>query len=270
MQEVKNMKYLAYWGIEDPFGKELPVRHLTKTQDVEQATGCMKFILENGGIGMLTGGTGEGKTTILRNLVENLPTGRYKPAYMNLSTVKGGQFYKVLAKSLGIEPRARKVENFDNIQQRISDLRTKDRITPLLLLDEAQFLPEEVLLDLPLLLNYSMDSRDLAALILCGTPKLSRRLAMEQYEAVEDRITAKYELHGMTSEEAITYIQDRMKMAGGSSRIFDDAAINAAHSSSKGSMRRFNRIMTRALMIGAMEEKREIGIDLIHKAVEDL
>lgn len=265
------MKYLTFWGLADfPFKKDIQTKNLTMTEDVGQVRSRVDIVKGNGGICVITGKPGSGKTTVLRGIVDELPTGLFKPVYLKFSTLRGAEFYRSLARGLGIEPGRRRLENIESIQQRITNLRIKDKLMPLIVLDEAQLLTGEVLTDLPMLMNFEMDRRDFAALILCGTPALGKKLNLEQYEALHDRVIANYEIQGPTLEETQSFIADRVKLAGGSPKIFMPHAIMAAHTASQGSLRRLCNILNTALIIGCSENRKEIDAETIQKAVEEM
>ena len=55
---------------------------------------------------------------------------------------------------------------FKQIQERIKTLVNDRKITPVIICDEAQYYKTGVLNDLKMLMNFDMDSKDLAVLIL--------------------------------------------------------------------------------------------------------
>ncbi|WP_346024155.1 ATP-binding protein, partial [Alkalibacterium indicireducens] len=59
-----------------------------------------------------------------------------------------------LAIELGLEPSHKKVVNFRNIQERIRQLESQ-RITPVIVLDEAQFLSMDIFEELLLFIKFS-------------------------------------------------------------------------------------------------------------------
>ena len=83
-------------------------------------------------------------------------------------------------------------------------------------------------------------------------------------------IVASYEVQGPTLEETQIFLNDRMKQAGGNPRIFAPRAIMAAHTASQGSLRRLGIILNTALIVGCSEGIREIGPEIIQKAVEEM
>ncbi|MBQ8093253.1 MAG: AAA family ATPase [Clostridia bacterium] len=265
------MKYVTYWQLEKaPFEKDIAPEKLLRTADFAQAMGSLRFLFECGGVGLLTGKPGYGKTTILRSFIAELPPGLYKSIYLQLSTVKCAEFYRMLAAAMGLEPARTKSENFTNIQKRIVSLKTNEKVTPVLILDEAQYLHKDILIELPMLMNFEMDRKDYAVLILSGYPSLNIRLSMETYEALKDRIIASYDINGMTLEEVQNYISTRLRDAGVKRELFIPQAAAAAQAAAKNSIRRLNLILTKAMMIACSREIKIIDAQCIQMAVEEI
>ena len=131
------MKYLAYWGLRfNPFSKERESGELIKTADYRNAMDRLSFLLECVGLGILTGRPGYGKTSILRGFVDQFPVGLYTDIYLKLSTSKKGDFYRSLARKLGLEPAREAGANFYNIQRKVMSLHAETRKIPVIILDE--------------------------------------------------------------------------------------------------------------------------------------
>lgn len=78
--------------------------------------------------------------------------------YTSLSTVTVNDFYRNLAASLGAQASYRKTENFHIIQEEINRLALDKRKTPVIIIDEANYIKNAVLNDLKILFNFEMDS----------------------------------------------------------------------------------------------------------------
>ncbi len=264
------MKYLVYWGLSNPpFEKKISCKNLTITKDLKQGIQCLSPIKERGGFAVLTGRSGSGKSTILRKCEEDLPTGLFKVVYLNYTTINGAEFFRSLATSLGIEAATKRLVNYTNIKERIKDLRLRDRVMPIIVVDEAQYLGKDILIDLPLFMNFEMDSIDYAGLLLTGTPLLTNKLNITHFDALRDRIGHFYEMGGMDREEAHTFVYDRMRLVGGDGRVFMDSAIDKAYDSSNGSIRRLSNILNYALMIGCTKGVKSIENEIIQQAIEE-
>ena len=98
--------------------------------------------------------------------------------YTSLSTVTVNDFYRNLAASLGAQPSYRKTENFRIIQEEINRLALDKRKTPVIIIDEANYIKNAVLNDLKILFNFEMDSRDRAVILLVGLLQLNNTLPL--------------------------------------------------------------------------------------------
>lgn len=156
------MDYTTRFGLEfNPFlknSREIPVQ----TQETKEVRFRLQYLAATKGFGLLVGNPGLGKTTALRTFAASLSPALYKVIYTGLSTLTVQEFYRHLASSLGADPALRKVDNFHSIQAAVSRLAIEKRITPVIILDEADHMGSAILDDLKILFNFEMDSRDRA------------------------------------------------------------------------------------------------------------
>ena len=144
------------------------------------------------------------------------------------------------------------------------------KIHCMICLDEAQYLNNDILKDLKMLCNFSMDSKNCFSVLLLGQPTLTGLLMRQPNEALRQRITVNYQFEGLQEKEALDYIETQMNLVGASGRIFDENAALVAYGSCGGSIRKLNLILTKALMIGAQNHKQNIDADMILSAVNDI
>ena len=162
------MDYISRYGLEyNPFIKN--TRNTTvETSEYHEITFRLNLLLQTRGFGLLTGSPGRGKTTMVRNWSESLNDAAYKIIYVSLSTITVQDFYIQLVASLGQEPCYKKSKNFRLIQSGIERLNVEKKMTPVIVLDEANYLSNSVLNDLKIIFNFDMDSRDKAVVLLVG------------------------------------------------------------------------------------------------------
>lgn len=86
-----------------------------------------------------------------------------------------------------------------------------------------------------------MDSRDRAAILLAGLPKLNSTLTLQIHEPLRQRIVMNYNLEGLTKDEGKTYILEKLKGAGCNQTIFEYAAIEAILNAADGTPRLINK-----------------------------
>ncbi|WP_249536723.1 ATP-binding protein [Serpentinicella alkaliphila] len=107
------------------------------------------------------------------------------------------EFYKHLSSELGLEPMHKKTDNFKNIQAEINRYSIEKRITPVIIIDEANYINNAVLNDLKMLFNFDMDSKDRAVVILVGLPQLNNTLRLVANEPLRQRVTMNYNLDSL-------------------------------------------------------------------------
>ena len=263
--------YETYFGKKlNPFKKDIDIKNTYEFKDFKEVQSRLKYLLNNKGIGLFTGTSGKGKTYSIKYFVKNLNPNLYKVVYLSLSTVTVLEFYKNFCIGLGIEPASKKVDMYHQIQERLKTLVKDRRITPIIICDEAQYLKTDVLNDLKMLLNFEMDSKDYAVLILVGQPTLNDILSRTVHEALNQRIIVNYMFIGIDFEEVKQYIIDRCNLAEISNEIFDENAIKALSSNCNGSTRYLNNLIDKALMICCNQKKQTVTTDTVMLATNDL
>ena len=143
------------------------------------------------------------------------------------------------------------------------------RITPVIIIDEANLLGHKVLSDLQLIFNFDMDSRDLAIILLVGQPRLNTTLNQSAHESLRQRIVMNYHMAGISKEEGRAYIAKKLEGAGCQQPVFDGNAMEAILNYANGTPRMVNKICSRSLMVGASQGKSTIDADAVQKAAED-
>lgn len=263
------MELTARYGMEyNPFLKNSK-QVLFEGTEYKEAKTRLDYLAKNKGFGLLTGAAGRGKTTLIRSWTEGLNPSLYKVVYSSLSTVTVNDFYRGLAASFGAQPAFRKVDNFQIIQDAINRCALDKRKTPVIIIDEANYVKNAVLNDLKILFNFEMDSRDRAIVLLAGLPQLNSTLSLSVHEPLQQRIIMNYNLDGFCKEEARSYIDHKLKKAGCLDPIFDDPAIEAIINASDGTARVINKLCNAALMIGHSQSANRINPDIAMQAINE-
>lgn len=191
----------------------------------KDAISRLEFLKTTKGIGLITGEPGMGKSSLLRYFESTLNPNLYKCVYIPLSTLTVMDFYRALCDGLGIIAGFKKMTMFKQIQETIYNYSYNKNITPVIILAEAQFLKNSILDDLRIILNFNMDSKDHAILLLVGQTAFINQIQRKNHDALRQRIVVNYHLTGLTKEEVREYITSRLAFAGCTEPLFtDDAA----------------------------------------------
>lgn len=264
---MANTYYLRYGLDYNPFIKNSN-KIFIETSEVKELNARLDFLLQTKGMGLVTGQPGLGKTSALRNYLDNLNPNNYKVIYISLSSLTVMEFYRYLSESLGNQARYRKTENFTLIQEAISLLVDGKKMTPVIVIDEANILSSQILSDLKIIFNFNMDSKDKAVVILSGLSSINDMLHYRNHDDIRQRIVTKFEMEPLNENDSLNYLQTKLEKAGGSMTIFEEGVIKAVISLAGGVPRMIDKVMNTALLIGDKYNAKLITKEII-QMVED-
>ena len=146
-------RWLSHFGLKKaPFEKTvgddrlwLPERRQSVVDDLEEAIREHQHVL-------FTGEPGVGKTCTLRALRRSLAENSFRLTYCHNATLKKRDFYRQLCMMFELPPKASAAGLFLGVSAHIENL-GRERVHPVLLLDEAHLLPQDVLEHLHILGN---------------------------------------------------------------------------------------------------------------------
>jgi type II secretory pathway predicted ATPase ExeA len=253
-----------------PFERALQPDELFASTAAREAQARLQHLVELRGIGLITGEVGSGKTSVCRQLSAALHPGLYRLFYLPLSTGTVLDMYKAITWQLAIPVQRNRATAYRAIHTEVSRLVIESKIQPVLVIDEAHHLRNEVLEDLRLLTNYAMDSERRLCLLLVGLTELRRRLRMAVHESLTQRIVVRYHLSGLTREETPAYLEHRLQLAGCALPLFEPAAIEALFQASQGLPRKLNSAAHYALSAAALAKAKQVTADHVQAALEEL
>ena len=253
-----------------PFAATLEAEHLFAFAARQEAEARLRHLLDLRGIGLLTGEVGCGKTTVCRAVTAGLHPGRYRVLYVSLTTGNVMDMYKSIAWELGLPAERSRAAAYRAIRTEITRQVREAKLLPVLIVDEAQFLRTDVLDDLRLLTNYSMDSEHRLCLLLVGLTELRRRLSMAVHESLSQRLVVRHHLTGLQREELDAYLAHRLHLAGCELPLFEPPAAEALFQGSGGLPRQINRIAHYALSACALDNARTVTAEHMQKALAEL
>src|SRR5262249_13680325 len=118
-----------------------------------------------------------------------------------------------LLHDLGAEPQ----ESMAKMHWQLNDIlvdHSRSGRTVVVVVDEAQNLPDEVLESLRMLSNFETSSKKLMQIILPGQPQLTDKLGSGQLLQLRQRITINAHLEPLNCEETRQYVRHRLQVAG--------------------------------------------------------
>jgi general secretion pathway protein A len=264
--------YNDFYGfLESPFNLTPDPRFLFFSDKHREAFHHVLFgIRERKGFIQLTGEVGAGKTTVCRALLTELGAG-YQTALILNPMLSGTQLVRSILTELGLEiPRSDRTAYLDVLNRFLLEQAEAGRDV-VLLIDEAQDLPDELLEQVRLLSNLETDRRKLIQIVLVGQPELRDKLNARSLRQLRQRITVRYHLGPLDLEETERYIAHRLRVAGADGRpTFTRGAMRVVHRYARGVPRLINAVCDKALLYGYVNATYELKGRAVRQAIREL
>jgi len=257
---------IAWFGLKElPFDKNLKTQDVFITESLNECAARLDYIKRRGGILLLTGDPGVGKTLALRRFVDSLNENLFKPFYAPLSTLSRADLLGHLNRLLGLPHRLSKSAIYTQIQRALLESKETLGKTILLIIYEAHLLQTGPLEELRLLINFKMDSYDPFILILAGQSDLRRIMEFAVMEPFNQRIGIRYHMPALSPAETKDYVNHYLKLAGAKQPLLDEAALAAVHELSFGIPRKIGAITEAALTYAMFDHKRSVTPQMLLK-----
>lgn len=260
--------YLEHFGLENlPF-------HLTPDTELflglephyEAIQTVMAALSMGEGLIKVTGEVGTGKTMVCR-VMAKLFEPHIQLVFVPNPALNGEQLRAAVATELGIE-KTEFASIVDDVQRRLIDLTVQGKQV-VVMIDEAQALSDDALEVLRLFGNLETEQRKLLQIVLFGQPELDERLAQHHLRQFRQRITFSAELRGLTLDETVAYIDNRLSKVGGNPCLFSLSHKKAVWRASKGYPRLINQICHKTLLIACSQKLVRVTNHQLYTAIHD-
>jgi len=169
---------LQFFGIKfNPFTSNVPTDALYVPAQVDAFCRRIENGLLDGGFAMITGDAGTGKSVALRLLVHRLSSHRdLVVATIDHPQSNAVDFYRELGDHFGVQlSMSNRWGGFKALRARWSDHIASSHYRPILVVDEAQQMLDQVFAELRILASRDFDSQSLLTVIFAGDSRLGDR-----------------------------------------------------------------------------------------------
>jgi len=256
--------YKAFYGFtEPPFTLTPDPSFLYLSKQHEMALTMLNYGLQSeAGISVISGEVGAGKTTLIREVLNNLQDDTEIGLISNAHSAFGDLLQWVLM-AFNINTEAKdKAGRYQILMDFLIDNYANNKKT-ILIIDEAQNMDAETLEELRLISNINADKHLVLQLVLVGQPELLELMQKHELRQLAQRVSVDYKLKALGYKETVAYIKHRLVVAGGNEDILDKYAIAAVYYHSGGVPRLINTLCDFALVFGFSEGLEKIDLDIM-------
>ena len=255
---------LTWFGLKRyPFDKDIDTKDAFPSRAFKECLARLEYMKRRGGMMLMIGDPGVGKTIATRHFRSLLNESLYRPMYTPLTTLKRLDLLRHINDMLGLPRRPSKSALFAQIQQEIIETREHRGRTVVIIIDEAQLLHPSLLQELRLLTNFKMDSYDPFILILSGQTDFERVMAFSIMEPFAQRLNLRYKMPPLGRDEIAPYIEHHMTLAGAHEPVFGKDAVEAIYEITAGLPRRVGKLCELALVAATLDGKKSVDADTI-------
>ena len=249
--------YETYWHFEEkPFENAADTRFFFPGETHQSALLKLRYAVENRrGGALLCGAAGTGKTYLVTMLRESLGDDYTPFIHLVYPQMSPAELMAYLADEFdgGTNESQSVPESIRRIQTTLRANAAQGRHA-VVVIDEAHLLESSPMLEtLRMLLNFGPDGTTGMTLLLVGQPGMLPLL--DRTPQLEERLGVKCLLRPFTSSETGEYVSHRLKLAGASRPIVEDAAVPTLFELTRGIPRQINRLGDLALLVGFAEEQ---------------
>ena len=273
--------YEQYYGLEEkPFSLTPDPKYLFRSESHAHAFELLQYaVRRREGFVVVTGDIGTGKTTLCRALLEEIDRKTFSALVLN-PFLSEEDLLKLILQDFGVVSRedvkrgrlarVSKQELIETIYDFLLSLLPL-RASALLIIDEAQNLPMQVLEQIRILSNLETDKEKLLQIVLVGQLNLQPLLKAPQMRQLDQRVSIRYQLRPLNRGEVGAYISHRLNVAGPAASVtFHSKAIDLVHHRTKGIPRLVNLVCDRALLSAYSARASRVSSDMVYRAAESL
>jgi len=220
---------------------------------------------------VITGGIGTGKTTLVRNLFEELDRDEVLAAQLVTTQLEADDMLQLVVAAFGLEhEKLSKAVLIKRLEDFLAGA-SREGKRVLLVVDEAQNLPAQSLEELRMLSNFQVSDKPLLQSFLLGQEEFRTTLQAPGLEQLRQRIIASCHLAPLDERETRDYIAHRLGVVGwDEDPLITRDAHAAIFAATDGIPRRVNVLCDRLLLFGYLEQKHEFTAETVDKVAVEL
>lgn len=264
--------YQRHFGLRSlPFGAMPDASFYVNLLGHHRALNTLVVALRNGeGIVKIVGEVGTGKSVLCRKLVADLGS-QFVTAYLPFPALSPMHFQLDLAEELGVVVPSNVGPHhlLKYLKEVLVDIHRRGERC-VVIVDEAQTLPDATLECIRLLSNLDHGGDRLLQIVLVGQPELNVRINQPYMRQLQQRIAFGHQLEPIDRGTTEAYIRARLALAGyAGADLFSGWAISAIYRASRGIPRLINTLCHKAMICAYGRGEYVIRRAHVRKAMAD-
>lgn len=267
--------YNSFFGLQhNPFDLTPDPRCFVPTRRHNEALAALYYgIRWHKGFVVVTGEVGTGKTLLLRCLLRLLKESKdISYSYVFNSRLSAAEFLQYFLADFGLPTAGKNKAELLLEFGRYLVSRAENRLTTVLIIDEAHLLSEDLLEEVRLLSNLETTDDKLLQIVLVGQPELDDKLDSRNLRQLKQRVTLRAQLRALDIHETTDYIGQRLSIAGAdpnSNPIFPIESIATIYDYSQGLPRLINTICENSLIAAYAKQSKIVKPEIIDGVARD-
>lgn len=272
------MDYKKRYGLKEaPFRLSPDPDFFFPSETHRDALETLLYSIRSGeGFIQITGQPGTGKSMLLRKILKEIGDTVVVGLILH-ANIEARDLLSMLMQDLGIDISGVTLPSRGNLIPLFRDFllaQARAGKQVIVIVDEAQNLPDETLEELRMLSNLETEKAKLLQIILVGQLELEQRITSARLSQLAQRITIRYRLKPLTRAETRSYIFHRLEIAAINREVipvsFQTGVMGAIHKYTRGVPRLINIVCERSLMAAYIQGGSSISRTHVKKAIQSI
>lgn len=242
---------------------DIGIESLSVKRDQEIAHRAREFIKVNRSFAII-GTPGAGKTTLVKTIVNSLDPRSFSPLWLPYAGCNRAGVLRILAEKVGLELSRKGLPPLHKLQRHLAAQQKEPGSPfPIIVIDDAQHLEVESIMDLCAILTHPDDQRALTSLILVGDENLDHLLRLKSRRAITSRMACVFRVEALNQDETTALLVRRLEIAKAPKNLFDEEAMELMATQCRGNRRELMNLGIRLCIEAHAREEKSITAEIV-------
>lgn len=256
---------------QDPFKRTPDVEFYYPTKMHLEALDTLSYLIHSDEpFAVLTGEPGTGKTITIKKFINELPA-NIVSAYILFPNLTPEELFMAILEDFDIHVDKTLTKNalFARLRDFLIEIGSQGK-KAVIIIDEAQNLPNDTLEELRLLSNLETEKDKLLKIILAGQPELDAKLDDEGLRQLKQRVALYVKLYNIKDEDIKDYIYSHLDKAGKGHIKIQRGVIRKIAKITRGNPRLINTLMDRTIIAAFLDDSHTITEEHLRNAISSI